>query len=94
MGCPKSVRERYKRDADWATYTTGFLRYLDSQSKAVKELADAAAKSRSCLVCFEADFNRCHRIYVARAAANINGMEISHLIGQKEISDGLVLSAA
>ena len=43
------------------------------QREALAALACAAKASPSCLICFEADFNRCHRTYVARAAAALGG---------------------
>jgi uncharacterized protein (DUF488 family) len=94
MGCPKSIRERYKIDRNWATYTSGFLRYLSRQNEAVAEVAAIVTRSKSCLVCFEADFNFCHRTFVARVAARLAAMEVTHLTAQKAISDQNILSAA
>lgn len=94
MGCPKPVRERYKRDGDWTAYTRGFLAYLKDQVEALADLSKAAKASPSCLICFEADFDRCHRTFVARAAADIGRLSITHLTDRKEIPDGIVRSAA
>jgi uncharacterized protein (DUF488 family) len=94
MGCPKTVRDRYKRDGDWAVYTRGFLTHLNSQTEEVAQLARSTAQSITCLVCFEADFNRCHRTYVAHAAAKINGTAVTHLMRRTEIPDVAVRSAA
>jgi uncharacterized protein (DUF488 family) len=94
MGCPKSVRDRYKRDGDWAVYTRGFLAHLNSQTEEVAQLARSSAQSTTCLVCFEADFNRCHRTYVARAAAKLNGIAVAHLMRRTEIPDVAARSAA
>jgi uncharacterized protein (DUF488 family) len=87
MGCPKSVRDRYKADNDWATYTHGFLSYIACQGEAVAEVSAIARRSRACLICFEADFNFCHRTYVARAAAPLIGARISHLTAETSIED-------
>lgn len=94
MGCPKSVRDRYKVDEDWAAYTRGFFAHLKNQSDAVAQLASSTGQSTSCLVCFETDFNRCHRTYVARAVAKLNGMAVAHLTKQTEIFDQVARSAA
>src|SRR5690242_15051911 len=69
MGCPKPVRDRYKQDGDWSAYTRGFLAYLQGQAEAVASLAQSAKASLSCLICFEGDYERCHRTFVARAVA-------------------------
>jgi len=91
---PETHRDRYRSDGDWATYTRGFLAYLKGQNEALKEVAQIAGRSRSCLLCFEADFNRCHRTYVARAAAKLGGFQVAHLTDQTEIPDVAVRSAA
>lgn len=85
MGCPKAVRERYKRDGSWSIYTKNFLQYLGDQEASVDEVASLIRSKSSCLVCFEADHNFCHRTYVARAAARKTGSSIIHLRDQTEI---------
>lgn len=94
MGCPKPIRDRHRDDGDWATYTRGFLAHLKGQNEVLKEVAQIAECSRSCLICFEADFNRCHRTYVARAVAKLGGLQVAHLTDQTEIPDAAVRSAA
>jgi uncharacterized protein (DUF488 family) len=94
MGCPKPVRDRYKSDEDWAAYTSGFLAYLKGQKESLAALVVAAKASPSCLVCFEADFERCHRLFVARAAAELGRFRVTHLTHRREIPDVVVRSAA
>jgi uncharacterized protein (DUF488 family) len=94
MGCPKHVRDRYKRDEDWNAYTEGFLNYLGTQSSALGELVVTANASPSCLICFEADFNRCHRMFVARAAARSASFHITHLTAETAIPDEAARPAA
>jgi hypothetical protein len=94
MGCPKPVRDRYKRDGDWPAYTRGFLAHLEGQVEALAELAQISRHSPSCLVCFEADFNRCHRTYVAQAAAELGGLRVTHLTLQTEFPGAAARSAA
>jgi uncharacterized protein (DUF488 family) len=87
MGCPKPIRDRYKDDGDWTAYVKAFGTYLDGQNDAVLELARLARKTTACLVCFEADFNRCHRSIVARATARAGGPRVAHLTKEGEIPD-------
>lgn len=94
MGCPKEVRDNYKRDSNWATYTRDFHAYLASQPEAVHELASLATKTAGCLLCFEEDYNRCHRTYVARAVADVAGLRVIHLRDQREIVDFVARPAA
>jgi uncharacterized protein (DUF488 family) len=94
LGCPKKVRDRYKLDGDWAAYTRGFSAYLQGQAEALAGVARIAAHSKTCLICFEADFNFCHRTFVARGAAILGDLRVSHIANQKVISDPGLRSAA
>jgi uncharacterized protein (DUF488 family) len=82
LGCPKPIRHDYRENGDWAKYTDRFLKYLGTQEVVLSELAETIQRSRCCLLCFEEDYNFCHRKYVAEAAAGIvTSLRISHLTG-------------
>ena len=87
MGCPTPVRDKYREDGDWSAYTRGFLSHLTRNGEALAEVVDIARASPSCLVCFETDFDRCHRAFVARAAAPLGGFRVKHITAQKVIFD-------
>lgn len=57
LGCPKTVRDRYRQDGDWERYTEGFLKYLETQQSSIAELSNLVASSGCALLCYEADFN-------------------------------------
>jgi hypothetical protein len=94
FGCPKPVRNQYKIDGDWKRYGKAFNSYLAKQTTAVADLAKFSKTTKACLVCFEADFNFCHRSLVARAAANAGGAKIIHLTATTEIADRTLPLAA
>lgn len=94
LGCPKAIRRQYKADGDWGRYTRAFMAYLDTQGESVRHLAKEARKETSCLVCFEADFNYCHRSIVARAATKMGGPQVVHLTAEKDLPDLPVRVAA
>lgn len=87
FGCPKPIRNQYKIDGNWKRYEKAFNSYLATQSSAVAGLAKFSKTTKSCLVCFEADFNFCHRALVARAAADAGGAGVIHLTATAEIAD-------
>jgi uncharacterized protein (DUF488 family) len=87
LGCPKPIRDAYRADGNWSGYTRKFIAYLDQQSAAVAEVAKIARATAACLVCFEADFNYCHRSMVARAAARVGGPAVVHLTARTAIPE-------
>lgn len=94
MGCPKPVRDRYRKDGNWTTYTRGFAGHLKNNGEALSEVVALARSAPCCLVCFEADFDRCHRTFVAREAAELGGFHVMHLTSQTVIPDAAPRLAA
>jgi uncharacterized protein (DUF488 family) len=87
FGCPKSIRDRYKANGSWKQYEKAFSAYLATQAVAISDLAAFSKTTKACLVCFEADFNFCHRSLVARAAAGAGGASVIHLTATAKIAD-------
>lgn len=79
LGCPKPVRNRYREDGNWKRYTDGFLKHLDAQESAIAELSELVSSSNCALLCYEADFNFCHRSMVANAVRNYCGAGVKHI---------------
>lgn len=94
LGCPKPIRDRYKQDTDWSAYTRQFNKYLAGQGAAILELAQIAKSTPACLVCYEADFNYCHRSLVARAVTQAGGPRVMHLTAKTAIPEVPVRAAA
>jgi uncharacterized protein (DUF488 family) len=87
LGCPRPIRDQYRDDGDWQRYTEGFMAHLDQQQPALEELASLTAEQPTALLCYEADFNRCHRTYVARAVAKSRDTEVLHITAEGVIPD-------
>ncbi|MBW0450653.1 DUF488 domain-containing protein [bacterium M00.F.Ca.ET.228.01.1.1] len=79
LGCPKQVRDRYREDGNWKRYTEGFLKHLKRQKVAIAELSELAGSSTCALLCYEADFNFCHRSMVANAVRDHCGADVAHI---------------
>ena len=79
LGCPKTVRNQYKVDGDWKRYTVSFMEYLATQRAAVAELAKIGSATTAAVMCFEADYARCHRTYVARAVSKAGALTVAHI---------------
>lgn len=82
LGCPRPVRHRYREDQDWERYTRSFTAYLAKCDDELRVLADLVERQRCCLMCYETDFNFCHRKFVAeRLARFTSDLKINHLTG-------------
>jgi len=79
LGCPQDVRDAFKDNEDWTQYTRDYKSYLQTQALLVQALARRAERERCCLVCFEADAQSCHRLFVAEAVREHNGLMVTHL---------------
>ena len=89
LGCPKPIRNQYKLDSDWSAYSRRFFAYLKTQTDALALLTKLANKQTVCLVCFEANYQECHRTYVARAAHDLGAPRVMHLQAKTALLDPL-----
>ena len=97
LGCPKNIRHDYHIDRDWDRYTVRYKSYLEAQLESVLQLADLAMNERCCLLCFEADPNFCHRLYVAERVASLpdRHFDVRHITARDLArTDFLMQSAA
>lgn len=79
LGCPKEVRDRYRKDGNWSRYTKDFIQYLNTKETSIAELSSLVSSSNCALLCFEADFNFCHRSMVANAVRDYCGADVRHI---------------
>lgn len=79
LGCPKQVRNRYREDGNWERYVESFSKHLHTHKAAIDELSVLVASSNCALLCYEADFNLCHRSIVASAVRDACGADIKHI---------------
>ena len=79
LGCPRSIRYRYRQERDWQRYERDFCRYLARQKEALAALGALAMSANCALLCFEADANHCHRRFVAVAIARMQRLPIVHI---------------
>ena len=86
LGCPRDVRHAYRDDNDWARYTRAFKSYLEKQLPALGQLSELMKADRCCLLCFEENYNFCHRSFVAERVVPLANasVRIYHLTGPVE----------
>jgi uncharacterized protein (DUF488 family) len=78
LGCPKPIRNQYRTDGNWQTYTREFLKYIQTQEASLRELVKIAQATPACLVCFE---------YVAGAPRQLGGPAVMHLTAKTALPD-------
>jgi uncharacterized protein (DUF488 family) len=83
LGCPRDVRHDSRADGDWARYTKRFKAYLEGQTEPLEKLAGRMKEERCCLLCYEEDYNFCHRSFVAEKVTTLvdEDVKINHLTG-------------
>lgn len=86
LGCPRDIRHGYREDGDWERYTRSFKAYLETQLPALEQLSGLMKGERCCLLCFEEDYNFCHRSFVAERVAPLAEapVRVFHLTGPVE----------
>lgn len=80
LGDPKPGREAARR-GDMKTFERIFrdhLRGAEAQGALVQAL-DITTRARACLLCFERDHSRCHRIIVAEEMASREAIQVRHI---------------
>jgi uncharacterized protein (DUF488 family) len=94
LGCPKVIRDRYREDGNWKRYTEAFLTYLKRQGEAIADLSSLVAVSNCILLCYEADYNFCHRSMVANDVKAYCGARVTHINAKTKKAHPVLLRQA
>jgi uncharacterized protein (DUF488 family) len=94
LGCPKDIRDQFKIDSDWDLYTRKFSSYVKTQNESLRAVAQLSRNANVCLVCFEADYTRCHRTFVARAMNRLGAPPTLHILPKTTVADQELRAAA
>lgn len=80
LGSEKNIRDKVKSDGDYDYFFAEYENSLRNKIPILNELASLARSKTICLLCYEEDFNHCHRRAVADALARLDvEFEIIHL---------------
>lgn len=77
LGSPKSIRHKLRDDGNYDRFFRDFDRYLGKQGELLDTLADELTGTVA-LLCYERDYNTCHRKSVADALGKITGLKPKH----------------
>jgi uncharacterized protein (DUF488 family) len=87
LGTPPEGREASKRrdwDRFWAIVDAKLA--TAEAELALHEAAETASRAAACLLCYEADWRRCHRSRVADILAARHGFALHHLVAGAAIN--------
>jgi uncharacterized protein (DUF488 family) len=66
LGSPKELRNKVKSDGDYDHFFAEYDNILKDLKEHITELLIIVKIKKTCLFCYEADVNRCHRRSVAK----------------------------
>lgn len=81
LGCPSTIRKQFKLDHDQDRLFKEYAKYLADNPKALAELDKYLSDGINCIMCFEADPNRCHRKVIVEKIKEYDGkgLKIEHI---------------
>ena len=81
LGTPKPLRDEVRRKHDFPAFFAAMQVIIDAQPEALREALELAQARPAVLLCFEANYAKCHRLVVAQAIKQLVGeaCEIVHL---------------
>jgi len=81
LGSPRDLRKELRDGGDYGTFFARYREHLDRQDVSLATLTGMVTGNAVCLMCYEADPERCHRSAIARELMNANGVsvEVQHL---------------
>jgi uncharacterized protein (DUF488 family) len=77
LGSPKKIRHDYRADKDWLKFSKRYEIYLSFQPEEIEKLARLIRNENCCLLCFEADYRRCHRLYISETVKAALGIDLA-----------------
>ncbi|MBI5360971.1 MAG: DUF488 domain-containing protein [Planctomycetes bacterium] len=77
LGSPGYLRDKLKSDRDYDYFFKTYSEYLAKNSNAIKELLQYTDKGTNCLMCFEKNYEKCHRSVVINAFQKYSATQIT-----------------
>ncbi len=79
LGSPGDARKGLHDNNNWVEFTEKYMQHLAGQRDILVELSTKIKKGLFCLMCFERDFNQCHRSLLAKELQKLCNIEVIHL---------------
>lgn len=81
LGTPRELRQDLKENLDYKTFFEEYGKYMKEQETSLSSLKELAEKTTCCLMCFEKNYQECHRQIISSAIAGMtnNKVEVRHI---------------
>lgn len=79
LGSPGEARKGLHNNSNWVEFSEKYIQHLAGQRDILVELSTTIKKGLFCLMCFERDFNQCHRNLLAKELQKLCNIEVIHL---------------
>lgn len=79
MGSPENARKDLHSNKNWQKFEEKYLEYLAGQRESLVELSMKIKAGAFCLMCFERNYNECHRSILAKEIQRFSDVEVIHL---------------
>lgn len=87
LGAPKSIRNALRVNGDWKAYKESYVDVLNNQADELSAVAHIAQERRTVLMCFEHNYQECHRsLIVEKLVQNgfVEANNVRHLRAPKK----------
>ena len=81
LGTPRELRQELKDNLDYKTFFEEYENYMREQKASLNSLKDLVEKTTCCLMCFEKNYQECHRQVISSAIVEMtnNKVEVRHI---------------
>jgi len=81
LGTPRELRQNLKEGLDYEVFFKEYEIYLMSQKESLESLKDLIEKARCCLMCFEKNYQECHRHIISSKLEKMlkGNIEVQHI---------------
>ena len=76
LGSPRDVRDKLRRDGDCEAFFAAYRQHVTLQTEAVATLLELLGRTSVCLMCYEAEPQKCHRRLLAALLATESEQEL------------------
>ena len=85
LGAPRQIRHRLRATCDWIEYCKSYQNVLENQNEALINISNLSELHRVCLMCFEEDYQTCHRSLITSKMTSIGLIrKVNHLNPKRE----------